>query len=586
MPLVCPRCHRANPAEAAYCHFDGVVLVPPAGGTLPPGALPEEFVFPSGRRCRTFDDLVQGCQYEWEDARILLKRGEFGPYFARIGRLDLARMAREAHENPDTDIALHQFVGSLPASFTQGPRLDLQPRRLLIGPIPAGREDEVRLTVVNQGKGLLQGKLSVNAGVLWLHTGALDNGNQVSLKTARTQDVTLRVSTRGLVAPQSYSTSLTVVSNGGVVEVPVRLDVAAIPFGREPFRDACSARDLAARMRANPKGAVPLLENGAISAWFALNGWTYPVTGAAATGVAAVQQFFEYMALSKPPPLKVDEPVLAFECAPEVARSSKVTIRTDARKWVYAHAESDVPWLHITTPDVSGPQQATISFEIDPRQLRPGVTHETTLRIVGNAGQPLAVRISAVVRAPRKSRQRSRLRTDGVVIVGLAALFYRLLLAVPSDLYARSAPAGLKDWMKPALIEPGYLRSFVLATSWIGAIVGLLVARRLAGKIPDLVCATIAGAFAGLIGSATLGCLLAVLDTVPRLLFAALNRADPGALLARVMWIGWASACWGVGGLILGGVLSHTGPSGKRILASFVAPVARLLGWLESRSMP
>src|SRR6516165_783792 len=138
MPLVCPRCQRANPGEAGFCHFDGAILLPSAGGSLPAGTLPLEFVFPSGRRCKTFDDLVQGCQYEWEDARVLLKRGEFGPYFARIGRLDLARIAREAQAQPDTDIALHEMVAELPATRVQGPRLDLQPRRLLIGPVPAG----------------------------------------------------------------------------------------------------------------------------------------------------------------------------------------------------------------------------------------------------------------------------------------------------------------------------------------------------------------------------------------------------------------------------------------------------------------
>ena len=58
MPLnTCPRCQRANPAEAVYCHHDGMALRVPEGGV---GSLPHAFVFSSGRRCRTYDELVQG----------------------------------------------------------------------------------------------------------------------------------------------------------------------------------------------------------------------------------------------------------------------------------------------------------------------------------------------------------------------------------------------------------------------------------------------------------------------------------------------------------------------------------------------
>jgi hypothetical protein len=471
MALVCPRCQRANPAEAVYCHFDGVVLMPPPGGALPPGILPQEFVFPSGRRCKTYDDLVQGCQYEWEDARTLLKRGEFGPYFARIGRLDLARAAREAQEQADTDIALHELVAELPATRVQGPRLDLQPRRVLIGPVPAGRDDEVRLTVVNQGKGLLQGKLSVSEGGQWLHAGSDGNGGHVALKAARAQEVLLKVTTRGLAAPQSYSARLTVVSNGGVVDVPVRLDVAVVPFGRGPFQGAISPRDIAERMRASPKAAVPFLENGDIAAWFATNGWTYPVPGATARGVAAVQQFFEHLGLSKPPPLTLSDPVRQFTCEPGEPVPGKLMLRTTARKWVYAEVTSDAPWLVVSTPTVSGAQQATIAFEIDPDRMPEARRYEATLRVAGNAGQTLTARMTATLTRPnRPARRRGRRELNPLLAGALLGLFCRLILAIPADFYARGATGGLERWVKPALGEEPFLRSFVLSTWWVGAV--------------------------------------------------------------------------------------------------------------------
>ena len=45
--------------------------VPEGGKSV--GSLPHEFVFSSGCRCRTYDELVQGCHYEWEDARVMLQ---------------------------------------------------------------------------------------------------------------------------------------------------------------------------------------------------------------------------------------------------------------------------------------------------------------------------------------------------------------------------------------------------------------------------------------------------------------------------------------------------------------------------------
>src|SRR5581483_4450291 len=265
---VCPRCQRANPAEAIYCHFDGVVLHQGPGAVGPPaGQLLHEFVFPSGRRCRTFDELVQGCQYEWEDAREILRRGDFAQFLAGVGRLDLARAAREAQTQPDPDIALHAFVGSLPASQVQGPRLDLHPRRLQLSAVHAGEQRQIQLTVTNQGKGLLQGKLSVTEGGEWLKITSGGNG-QCVLKTARDQQVTLQLDARGLAAPQTYSGKLTVITNGGIAEVPVRLDVTGVPFTRAPYQGATTPREMALKMRANPKPAVTLLESGEVARWF------------------------------------------------------------------------------------------------------------------------------------------------------------------------------------------------------------------------------------------------------------------------------------------------------------------------------
>src|ERR1700722_10906919 len=86
----CPRCQRSNPPSAVFCYFDGCLLRQGAVGATT-GKLLQEFIFPSGRRCGTFDELAQGCYYEWEDARDLLHDGTFASFLASIGRADPAR---------------------------------------------------------------------------------------------------------------------------------------------------------------------------------------------------------------------------------------------------------------------------------------------------------------------------------------------------------------------------------------------------------------------------------------------------------------------------------------------------------------
>src|SRR5262245_294173 len=361
MVQVCPRCHRANPRDAVFCHFDGVVLRQGGPGVPSAAQLAQELVFPSGRRCRTFDELVQGCQYEWEDAREMLRAGEFGRYLARVGRADLARAAQEAAAQPDADVALYNFVSNLPAGQAQGPRLDLNPRRMAVPNLRVGDQRVLQLHLLNQGKGILQGKVKVGEGGAWLRLTGPDNTCPV--KTPRDQPVSVHVDARALVAPQSYSARLVVITNGRIAEVPVRVDVAAVPFARAPFQGATSPREMAERMRTNPKPAVPLLESGEVARWFAANGWTFPVPGTPARGVAAVQQFFEGMGLSKPPPLQLSDQEFRLQATtPEVVKA-QLTLRTSVKKWVYAQIDSDTPWLKVTTPTVSGPQQATIQFE-------------------------------------------------------------------------------------------------------------------------------------------------------------------------------------------------------------------------------
>jgi hypothetical protein len=400
MIQLCPRCKRANPSEAAYCHFDGHMLEPMLAPLPVPTRPPPEFAFPGGRRCRTLEEIAQGCLQEWEQARALLRRGDFIGYFKDIQREDLARLAKEAQEQSDADVALYQFVRAMPAPAVLGPRLDLDPRKLSPPAVRAGQRRSAAVVVCNEGSGDLQGRLSVTEGQAWLKLLGGPTPLDLAVRTDKRQTAALLLDARGLIAGQSYSGKLTAVTNGGIAELPVRLDVAAAPFALPPYEGALDPRDLAKRIRHNPRPATALLEDGEIARWFKLNGWTYPIDGPAARGVGAVQQYFEALALSKPPPLDLSPPEIRLQCTNLEPAPVLAVLRTASKKWVYARVESETPWLHVRTPSVSGPRQTAIGLQIEPA-LTPGDgVHEGQVLVTANGGQRLPLRVVIEVGAP------------------------------------------------------------------------------------------------------------------------------------------------------------------------------------------
>ena len=608
--LTCPRCQRSNPDIAVFCYFDGAELRPSFdGGARARNQLAQDFVFPSGRRCRTFDDLAQACQDDWAVARDLLKQGVFKQFFTGTGRADLARVAQDSMVQADPDIALTTFLNSLPVSGLQTPKLDLNPRRLILGSLLAGETRQVQLHVSNQGKGVLQGTLSVAEGGEWLKIPGGSNGH-CALKTARDQQVTLQIDTRGVPAGQPYGAMLKVITNGGVVEVPARMELMAHPFPRSPFQGAKTPREIAEHMRRQPKAAVPLLETGEVSRWFTSNGWNFPVRGTPAKGVAGVQQFFEAMGLSKPPVVQLSQSEVRLSCNYPQAVRYQLLLQTSARKWVYASVQSDSPWLKVVTPHVSGPQQASIGFEVDSRYLPAGNVAEGKLQISANAGQTLSVRVLASAQGAPVVRT-SRL-LQPLVTMALAFLLLRLLLVPFVDLTGRGAavaaaaarvnqapgpdsplarPGGwltlpwptimlARDNLDAAAFNPGgtgpvpvtqfrhyfvsyFVRHVVLYTWWIGAVIGGLVCMR-RGGVADFPMGVIAGAVAGVMGSATLGSVVLLFDFIPHLLGQGI--VSSGGVGMLMVWIVLALVCWTAIGAVLGMLVAAIKPLRELVL--------------------
>ncbi len=625
---VCSRCQRANPEGSLYCYFDGMALQVGADGAA--SRLAQEFAFPSGRRCRSFEELAQGCVDEWSAARDLLRQGTFQKYFGGLGRHDLARAAQEAVGQSNSDIALTNFIGALPVTRPPATRVDIHPRRAALGQLNSGEHRQVPFAIANQGTGVLQGTVSVTEGGDWLK---LDGGAaQCAVHTPREQRINAFISTHGLPAAQSYLGKLTVVTNGGIVEVPVGFDVVAQPFPKLPFQGARTPRELAEKMRLQPKSAGPILEGNEVPRWFAANGWKYPVFGTPAKGVAGVQQFFEAMGLSKPPPLKLSQSEVRFSVPYAQSLKFQVSLQTAARKWVYAQVTSAAPWLRVLTPQVTGPQKAAIGLEIDTNAM-PGVHAETVVQVQANGGQKLSLRVVVDAEGMRTAAPPAWLKP--ILAAGVAFFLLRLALLPIVDFGGRSAvvyAASIKAAEQvpapdsPLLRTAGWLhlpwtailtgqdaaipmklfnpqhesaklpnpqqkdtvsardfrhdyagalvRTLVLWTWWLGVVLGVVAIWRRSGG-GDAIWGLLAGAVAGIVGSATIACVFLVLEIVPHALAGMLLGPTDGAG-AWFVWVLLALLGWTVCGLAAGIVLSVLPP----LRAGVLLPIQRALAGL------
>ena len=396
--LACPRCHRANPDEAAFCHFDGVLL---RGSTLeapPTHRFPREWELPGGRRCGSLDELARGFLADWDAAREALADGSLLSFLRSAGLADLARAALDAQLQPDPDVGLQTFLERVPTAVSAAPALDLQPRRLLLTDVTRGQLRLEELRLFNRGRGLLHGTVRVVEGGNWIALGeGLTPGPDVPLKTRTEQTVFVQIDPFPLPTAGSYVGKLLVQTNGGTLEIPVQADLVVQPVSFRGMQVG-TERDLAKLMKERPKEAVGWLEDGSVAKWFEEQGWPFPVEEPIAPGMAGVQQFFEALRLSRPPAVELSASEMSLVCQFPEAVECSVTLFTADRKWVYARVESDSYWLVPREEQVAGPQKAEIAFDVDSSLLEAGHSYEGNLSATANGGQTLGLRVLVEVR--------------------------------------------------------------------------------------------------------------------------------------------------------------------------------------------
>ncbi len=400
MTLVCRNCSRVNPLEAHYCYWDGAVLDGRAreSGPIAVGAQPflSPFVFPSGRQCRNFDELVLACYGEWKEALDLLRQGYLESFFGALGRADLALTAKQAVHSADADRGLDHLLSKLPCSNREPPKLFAQPLEVNLGQIArlGGRRFELHLE--NQGMGLLQGTVACDE-TAWLMLGEGTGSPRKVFQTLNEFTLPVQVQGKALRAGnKTLEGRLTIESNGGSAVVIVRADVPVQPFPDGVLAGATSPRQIAEKAKANPKGAAPLFEKGAIAAWYESNGWTYPVQGPASSGLGAIQQFFEALGLVKPPVVEISETAIHLHGAPGTPVEHVLQVQAAEKRPVFAHAVTATPWLQIGRVILDG-RTARVPIKVPAVPARPGERLQGKVLVTANGGQRFAVEVTLTI---------------------------------------------------------------------------------------------------------------------------------------------------------------------------------------------
>ncbi len=400
MGQTCTKCSRVNPEDAAYCYHDGAILAGYSrnGGPVPVGSAPfnNPFVFPSGRQCRTFDELALACQEDWSAARDLLQEGFFESFLGGLGRADLAQAAREAARFPDHDRGLDQLLVKLPSGVVEAPRLFVAPQEVSLGSLTIGEDRRCELQLENRGMRLLYGSVTCD-DCDWLALGDAPGAPEKIFQFGVETIIPVHVKGKLLRAgTKPLEGRLTIESNGGSIVVFVRAEVPAKPFPDGVLKGALTPRQVAEKAKAAPKDAAIFFEKGTVAEWYNSNGWIYPVQGPPASGLGAVQQFFEALGLTPAPKVEISERSVELEAVAGASVRHVLEIRSEEKRPVYAHASSSASWLEVGRAKLNG-RVASIPILVPNVPDRAGETLTAKVTVQANGNQRFVVPVTLII---------------------------------------------------------------------------------------------------------------------------------------------------------------------------------------------
>jgi hypothetical protein len=399
MAQTCNKCSRINPSEASYCYYDGSALAAHGanGGPIHTGSqpFPHPFVFPSGKACHNFDQLALSCHENWKETRELMGKGFLEKFLGGLGRTDLAAAAREAARNPNADRGLDLFLSQLPTEVLREPKLAVEPTEINLGRLSSRADRQFELHLHNQGMRLLYGSVACES-CLWLTLGEPPGAPRKVFQFGGELVMPVQIRGKHLRAGKPLEGRLSIDSNGGRFTILVKAEIPAEPFPDGVLAGARSPRQLAHKAKAHPKEAAKLFENGAVARWYESNGWIYPVQGPAATGVGAVQQFFEALGLTPAPKVTVTPAAVALHGRSGAPLHFSLQIQTQENRPVYAHAVSDQSWLEVGRATLNG-RTATLLGAVPRVPDSEGETIQAQVTVTANGNQRFVVPVTLEV---------------------------------------------------------------------------------------------------------------------------------------------------------------------------------------------
>jgi hypothetical protein len=477
MPHTCRTCSRINPIDAQYCYHDGTALDGHGrvSGPMQAGAqlFRNPIVFPSGVSCCNFDELALACQREWLAAREMLQQGYLERFLGGLGRADLALAAREGARSADPDRGLDEFLGRLPTQALEPAQLSVEPLQINLGVLSLGQDRRFQLRLRNKGMRLLHGTVTCE-DCIWLTVGDAPGGPRKLFQFGQDATIPVQLVGRRLRAGNKpLEGRLVVESNGGAVTVLVRAEVPVKPFPDGVLAGAFSPRQVAERAKASPREAALLFENGAVERWYKDNGWTYPVQSPTASGISAVQQFFEALGLTTPPKVEISATAVQLRGMPGERLEHILKVETQEKRPVYASAASDQPWLRIGRINLDG-RTGTIPLEVASVPARPGEQLTGRVTVTANGNQRFWVTVTLAVgnQAPRHSTVRPAATVSVPVAPPPSAIPYASVAPEPGA--TRTAP--IAAFAAPTPAQQG-------GSTWLHAVPVLLLIAALLGVV-------------------------------------------------------------------------------------------------------
>ena len=302
-----------QPADAAYCYFDGVVLAghsrnggPVAVGVAAvrqPVRLPLRPAVPQLRRAGPGLPATTGPRPATCSSRAFWRASS-----AASAASTWPWPPRRRPASPTTTAASISCSPSCPAMSLEPPHSASKPQEINLGIAQGRRGSPLRPAPGKPG-----------------HAAALRLGHLRRLRLAgprrrrrraaealpvRHRDDASRSTSSGKrlrAGNKPLEGQLVVESNGGtfIVTSGPRCRSSRSPTASWPGPRARGRSPR--RPRPAPRRRPPSSRTAAVAEWYKSNGWTYPVQGPAASGLGAVQQFFEALGLTTPPKVEISE---------------------------------------------------------------------------------------------------------------------------------------------------------------------------------------------------------------------------------------------------------------------------------------